>query len=76
MAELQWVSSGGLSAALVEWLTWADVSRDPMQGPLRWMLWWAPLWDAGASGSTLVPGLLRDHAAFWDEWSSQNITFA
>ena len=25
------------------------------------------MWDAGASGSKFVPGLLRKHAAFWDE---------
>lgn len=65
--ESEWVSLGGLPAALGEWPTWEDVSRDPMQGPLRRMPWRAPIWDAGADGSRFVPGLLRKHAAFWDE---------
>ena len=67
MAEFEWVSSGGLPAALGEWPTWADVSRDPMQGLLRRMPWRAPIWDARASGRKFVPGLLRKHAAFWNE---------
>ena len=56
MAELEWVSSGGLPAALGEWPTWADVPRgavtpNAVADP-----------DMGR-----VPGLLRKHAAFWDE---------
>ena len=67
MAELEWVSSGGLPPELEEWPTWTDVSRDPMQGPLRRMPWRAPIWDGGASGSKFMPGLMRKHTAFWDD---------
>lgn len=45
----------------------ADVTRDPMQGPLRRMPWDAPVWNAGIDGNQFVPGLVRRHVEFWQD---------
>ena len=65
--EHDWVRTGSLPADPGKLPAWEDVSRHPLQGPLRRMPWRAPIWDSGASGSKFVPGLLRKHAAFWYE---------
>ena len=65
--ERGWVDTGAILHPSSTLPVWADVFRDPMQGPLRRLLWHAPAWDAGAGGSAFVPGFVRKHIAFWDE---------
>ena len=41
--------------------------RDRVRGRVRVTPWRAPIWDAGASGRKVMPGLYRKHAGVWDE---------
>ena len=45
----------------------ADVTRGPMQGPLRRMPWDAPVWNAGVDGNQFGPGFVRRHVNFWHD---------
>ena len=62
--EREWVDTGAILHPSPTLPAWADVFRDPMQGPLRRLPWHAPAWNAGKSGSAFVPGLVRKHIAF------------
>ena len=65
--ERRWVDTGAIFHPSPTLPVWADVVRDPMQGPLRRLPWHAPAWDAGAGGRAFVSGFVRKHIAFWDE---------
>lgn len=50
-----------VSADKGEWPAWADITPDPMQGPLRRWSWHATVWNIVDGGNKCAPGLEREN---------------
>ena len=61
-----WLAAPALSADARGLPSWADVARDPMQGPFRQLPLHAPAWNAGDGGGEFVPDTVHKHVDYWE----------